>query len=213
MTTLRKIFSLARPYGRKRLGMVAAMTVLQGVMQTVGVSSIFPFLALASDTSAVRESMIGRSILGSLPEMSDRTLLVLAGLGAIGMMFAANGLQLLTVYATSRYTRGFGHWLRVRLLRQMAGQDYSYFLQHSTAVMLKKVNGDVLKYIQSVLMPMFNASASLINVVLLSLILIWIDPWIAFSVGIVLGGVYIVVYSALGKHRLNMSQTMQRTGR
>lgn len=70
MHVFRKIYSLARPYGRKRLAVVAALTCLQGGVQTVGVSSIFPFLAIAADPGAVRQSQIGGEVLRRLPAMS-----------------------------------------------------------------------------------------------------------------------------------------------
>jgi len=112
MHPFRKIYALARPYGRKRLALVASLTCLQGIVQTVGVSSIFPFLAIAADPGAVRQSQLGGEVLRRLPEMTDQTLLIVAGLGAITMLLVSNGLHLLTIYATASYTRGFGHWLR-----------------------------------------------------------------------------------------------------
>jgi len=213
MHVFQKIYSLARPYGRKRLALVASLTCLQGLVQTVGVSSIFPFLAIAADPGAVRQSQIGGEVLRRLPEMTDQTLLIVAGLGAIAMLLISNGLHLLTVYATASYTRGFGHWLRVRLLRQIVGQDYSYFLQRSTAVMLRKVNGDVQGYIQSVLVPLFTAAAGLINVTLLALMLVLVDPYVALTCGLVLGLSYAAIFKVLAKHRREFSETMKLANR
>lgn len=213
MHVFRKIYALARPYGRKRLAVVAALTCLQGIVQTVGVSSIFPFLAIAADPAAVRQSQIGGEVLRRLPEMSDSALLIVAGLGAITMLLVSNGLHLLTVYATASYTRGFGHWLRVRLLRQIVAQDYSYFLQRSTAVMLKKVNGDVQAYVMQVLVPLFNAAAGLVNVVLLGLMLVFVDPYVALACGLILGLSYAAIFKVLAKHRREFSETMKVANR
>src|SRR5690606_15246921 len=163
----------------------------------VGVTSIFPFLAIASNPAAVRDSQIGGEVLRRLPEMTDQTLLIVAGLGAIAMLLISNGLHLLTVYITASYTRGFGHWLRVRLLRQIVSQDYSYFLQRSTAVMLRKINGDVQAYIGQVLVPLFTAAAGLINVALLALMLVLVDPFVALTSGLLLGVMYAAIFKVL----------------
>ena len=80
LTNLKKIYSLAKPYGRRKLAVVGAVTVLQGIVATVGVASIFPFLALATDTRIARESTYGQKLLSYLPEMSDQTLLLVAGI-------------------------------------------------------------------------------------------------------------------------------------
>ena len=52
-------------------------------------------------------------------------------------------MNLLAEYARTRYTQNFGHWLRVRLLRRMASQPYTYFLQRNSGDLLKKIIGDV----------------------------------------------------------------------
>ena len=213
MHVFRKIYSLARPYGRRRLLTVAALTCLQGIVQTVGVSSIFPFLAIAADPAAVRSSQIGSEVLRRLPQMTDQTLLIVAGLAAIAMLLISNGLHLLTVYATASYTRGFGHWLRVRLLRQIVGQDYSYFLQRSTAVMHRKINGDVQTYIGQVLVPLFTAAAGLINVALLALMLVLVDPVVALTCGLILGLSYAAIFAVLARHRREYSETMKLANR
>lgn len=213
LATFRKIYSLACPYGRKRMLVVASLTCLQGIVQTVGVSSIFPFLAIAADPRAVRDSPIGGAVLQQLPEMSDRTLLIVAGLGAIAMLLVANGLHLLTVYATATYSRGFGHWLQIRLLRQVLAQDYSYFLQHSTAVMLKKVSSDVVQFIQGVLIPLFNATAGIVNIALLAIMLLLVDPVVAVAAGLTLGSLYMGIFGLLSGHRREISRTMKETTR
>ena len=45
-----KVYELARPYGRKKLAAVMGISLLQGLFQMLGVTSIFPFLALAAIT-------------------------------------------------------------------------------------------------------------------------------------------------------------------
>ncbi len=54
-----RVFFLARPYGRRKLAGVFAFSLAQGVFQVIGVSSIFPFLALAADPGQIRDSSAG----------------------------------------------------------------------------------------------------------------------------------------------------------
>mgnify|MGYP000025569133 CR=1 FL=1 len=95
ISIVRKLYELACPFGRKKLAIVFAFIVVQGLLQVVGVTSIFPFLALASNPGQARDSEIGAAILGKLPAMSDDTLLIIAGLLAILMLFLSNGMLLL----------------------------------------------------------------------------------------------------------------------
>lgn len=210
---LGQVYDLARPYGRKKLAFVFGVVFLQGVFQVIGVTSIFPFLALASDPSQVRESGIGASVLAWLPEMSDRGLLIGAGLFSIAMLFLANGLLLLGEVVRLRYAEGLGHWLRQRLLTQMVTNPYGYFLQRNTGELLKKAVGDVQSMIRGVLLPALDSASRILTVLLLLITLLIIDPLIACAATLGLGGFYVAVFSILKHRRFHHSNRMKDANR
>jgi hypothetical protein len=91
---IRKVYLLARPYGRKKLIIVTGFSFAQGLFQVLGVTSIFPFLALAADPARLRNSRVGTKFLEFFPPMDDGRLLLIAGTFAIVMLFLANGVNL-----------------------------------------------------------------------------------------------------------------------
>lgn len=204
----RKVYELARPYGRKKLVLVLVFIFLQSVFQVIGVGSIFPFLALASDPVQARESAIGARFLGWMPEMPDRVMLIWTGLFAIAMLLLANGLQLLGEVVRVRYSEGLGHWLRLRLLWRMASNPYSYFLQRNTGEMLKKAVTDVPYMIQGVLLPALDVISRLLTILLLLTTLLVVDPLIATVSALCLGGFYVAVYSLLRNRYERLSNRM-----
>ncbi len=204
----RKIYELARPYGRRKLVLVFIVIFLQSVFQVIGVGSIFPFLALASDPVQLRDSAIGIRVMGWMPEMSDRVMLILTGLFAIAMLLLANGLQLLGEVARVRYSEGLGHWLRLRLLSRMASNPYSYFLKRNTGEMLKKAVTDVPYMIQGVLLPALDVMSRLLTIFLLLATLLVVDPVIASAAALFLGGFYIVVFGLLRNRYEKLSSRM-----
>lgn len=210
---LRKAYFLARPYGRKRLGGVFLLVLAQGVLQVVGVTSIFPFLALAADPQRIRTSQFGRWFLEVLPPMDDHRLLIVAGLLALVMLFLSNAVNLAGEVTRVRYAHGFGHWLRLRLLRQIASQPWGFFLQHNSGVLLKKVTSDVAQYVQGVLLPLLEGAARLITVALLLLLLLFVDPVIAVAAGIGLGGFYVAVFLYLTRRLRAVSNGLKDANR
>jgi ATP-binding cassette subfamily C protein len=208
-----KVYDLARPYGRKKLALVFGVISLQGLFQVIGVTSIFPFLALASDPRQVRESEMGARMLAALPEMSDRTLLVVAGGFAILMLFLANGTLLLGEVVRVRYAEGLGHWLRRRLLGRMAANPYAYFLQRNTGELLKKAASDVNQMIGQVLLPSLDGLSRLLTVLLLFATLLVIDPLIATAAALGLGGFYVLVFGILRGRRERLSSRMKTANR
>src|SRR6056297_2479941 len=128
-------YKLARPYGRKKLAAVAALSLAQGLFQVLGVTSIFPFLALAAGPERLRNSNFGREFLSWFPPLENSELLLVAGLFAIVMLVFANLTNISGEYIRNRYVQRFAHWLRLRLIDQIAARPYIDFLQTNSAIL------------------------------------------------------------------------------
>lgn len=193
--------------------MVFFWVLAQGLTQVIGVTSIFPFLALASDPSRFRGSSVGRWLLAALPLMDDHRLLTLAGLFSIALLLFSNGLNLFSEIARVRYGHGFGHWLRMRLLRQITSQPYSYFLGHNSSLLLKKVTSDVIQYVQGVLLPLLDSLARLLTVALLLLLVFFVNPVMALFTAIGLGGFYAIAFLYLNQRLSATSMGLKEANR
>lgn len=196
---LRKAYFLARPYGRKKLFIVFLWVLAQGIVQVIGVTSIFPFLAVAADQDRIRESQFGKWVLPLLPPMDNHRLLVVAGLLAITLLFLSNAINLMSEVARNHYGHQFGHWLRIRLLRKIASQPYTFFLHQNSSVLLKKIASDVISYVQGVLLPLLDTIARLLTAVLLLLLVCLVNPIIAMSAALGLGAFYLVTFLYLNR--------------
>lgn len=183
---LARAYRLAAPYGRVRLLAVLSVTIINGLFQVIGVSSIFPFFALAADPARAQQAKIGRWAAEVLPPMSDQRLLVLTGTVAIFLLFAANGVALTSEALRVRYAHGFGHWLRSRLIREIGQRPYSYFLQRNSGAILQKLTDDVDTLVMAVMVPLLEVMARSVTFVLLILAVILIQPFAAFGATAVL---------------------------
>ena len=204
-----RVLFLARPYGRTKLGLVFSLSLAQALFQVIGITSIFPFLAIAADPERIRRSHFGMRFLELFPPMQNRQLLLVAGVIAIVALLASNAVNLVAEYARTRYAQNFGHWLRVRLLRRMASQPYPYFLQRNSADLLKKVVGDVMNYSSGVLLPLLDSVARGLTAVLLLATLFLVQPVIALSAAIVLGAYYVIIFRLLARKRREANENLR----
>src|SRR5260370_36722580 len=99
--------------------------------------------------------------------MGNLPLLIITGVIAIAGVLFSNAINLLAEYARTRYAQNFAHWLRVRLLRRMASQPYTYFLQRNSGDLLKKILGYVTNYTIGVLLPLLDTVSRGLTAVLL----------------------------------------------
>src|SRR6266404_7375845 len=206
---IRRVLFLARPYGRAKLAGVFSLALTQAVFQVIGATSIFPFLAVAADPDRIRRSHFGTVFLSLFPPMGNLQLLIITGVIAIVGVLCSNAINLLAEYARTRYAANFAHWLRVRLLRRMASQPYTYFLQRNSGHLLKKVLGDVMNYTNGVLLPLLDTVARAVTAVLLLATLFLVQPVIALSAAIGLGGFYIITFRLLTRKRREVDENLR----
>src|SRR5213592_119926 len=203
---IRRVLFLARPYGREKLALVFLLSLAQGIFQVIGVTSIFPFLAIASDPERIRHSQFGVRFLALLPPMSNRELLITAGVIAIAALLLSNAINLLAEYTRARYANSFAHWLRVRLLRRMASQPYGYFLRRNSGDLLRKVMSDVTNYTGGVLLPLLDSIARALIAALLLVTLFLVQPVIAVSAALGFGAFYVVIFRLLARKRREVNE-------
>jgi ABC-type multidrug transport system fused ATPase/permease subunit len=141
--------------------------------------------------------------------MEDRQLLLVAGIIAIVALLLSNAVNLLSEYARTRYAQNFAHWLRVRLLRRIASQPYTYFLQRNSGDLLKKIMGDVTNYAGGVLLPLLDTVARVLTSVLLLATLFFVQPVIAISAALILGGFYAVTFQLLKRKRREVDDNLK----
>lgn len=206
---LRRVLFLARPYGRAKLAAVFSLSFAQAIFQVVGITSIFPFLAIAADPDRIRRSHFGMRFLDLFPPMENRQLLLIAGIIAITGLVASNAVNSVAEYARTRYTQNFAHWLRVRLLRRMASQPYTYFLHRNSGDLLKKILGDVANYTTGVLLPLLDTVARALTAALLLATLFLVQPVIALSAAIVFGGFYVITFRLFARKRREVDENLR----
>jgi ABC-type multidrug transport system fused ATPase/permease subunit len=208
---IRRVLFLARPYGRKKLVLVFFLSLAQGIFQVIGVTSIFPFLAIAAYPERIRNSQFGRRFLELLPPMDNRQLLLTAGIIAIAALLLSNAVNLMAEYARTRYAYSFGHWLRVRLLRRIVSQPYGYFLQRNSSELLKKVIGDVSNYVSGVLLPLLDSVARALTSALLLATLFLVHPLIALAAAGGFGAFYLIVFRLLSRKRNEINEALKNS--
>ena len=193
---LTRCYRLALPYGQLKLFGVLAMISLNGLLQLVGVSSIFPFFALAADPDRIKRSPFGSWLLHLLPPMDTNHLLVVSGVFAIAMLLLSSIGSMLSEYYRIRYSFAFSQWLRGRLFESYNSKPYSFFVSNNSAKLAQKVY-DITGFTGSVLLPLGEVLSRIILIVFLVSAVFLVQPWIAVGAALLFGGFYLGVFSWL----------------
>ena len=210
---LRRCIDLAIPFGRGRLVLVAVVIFLNGVFELIGVASVLPFFALATNPEEVLASDKGQWVLSHLPEMETSTLLIWAGLASIFLLFLANGMGLLNQVVRVKYGFAFGHSLRTRMMRSLAQRPYSYFLNQNSGALLQKTVDDVGRFINDVFLPLLDVISRSVTISFLVTAAILANPQVAFGAAALFITFYLIVFLFVRKHSLRIGAQLRETNK
>ena len=209
---IRRCIDLAIPFGKKRLVLVAGVIFLNGIFELIGVASILPFFALATDPDKFLAKPFAVKILETFPFIAENPI-VWAGIFSIILLFVANGMGLLSQVVRVKYGFAFGHSLRTRMMRSLARRPYSYFLNRNSGELLQKTVDDVGRFINEVFLPLLDVISKAVTISFLIVAAIMANPSIAFGAAGLFAVFYLTVFLFIRKHSLRIGAQLRMTNK
>jgi ABC-type multidrug transport system fused ATPase/permease subunit len=188
----RRGISLLDSRERRSAWLVLGIVILSAISAALMVGSILPFLTVLSDPSRIR----------TVPQLawaydwfgfsSQYEFLIALGVGTIVMIVAANAMQMLRVYAVSRFTMLRMHSISHRLLERYLKQPYEFFLTAHSSDMSSRILNESTQVVQYFLRPAAEVISSVITLVMVLGVVIFVNPLIALLATTLLGAAFAV---------------------
>ncbi len=194
MNSLKKLLDLLTASERKRAVLLLVMILVMALMDTIGVASIMPFIAVLANPDLVETNAVLAFIYERLNFNDQQSFLF--GLGVVVFVLLVLSLifKAITTYVQLRFTLVTEYSLSKRLVEGYLHQPYSWFLNHHSAELGKTVLSEVGDVITYGMMPlMVFIAQSFVAIALLTLLMI-VDPMVSIVAGSVLGVVYGLIY-------------------
>lgn len=203
MQQFRAVLRLLSRRERWQMAFIFLFMLPNALLQVAGVASVMPFIAVLAQPELVQSNAVLarlHTFIGAPP--LSYFLATLAG-AALLLLILSNALAAFTTWLIVRFGYMRAHGLSHRLLSIYLSQDYGFFLRRNPSDLTKNVINEVNVLVTGYLIPMLNMVANSVVVVAILIMLMVIDPLLAVSVGVVLGGAYAVIY-ALFRGRLRL---------
>ena len=205
---LREIFSLVRPFGRKKLVALGVIILLQAVAQMAAVAGVFPFLNALVDGGANSRGL-GAWLSSFVPEFEGVSPLVGSGLLAVVVLVLANVIGFYAGWMKSRVSWRISHFLRSRLMRQIMSRPYEWHTRQNSSVLAKKALSDCQVFTIGIVIPFFECVSGLLTVVVLGGFVIALNWKVGFLGLGVFGAIYILFFLILNPRRVQISDQMK----
>ena len=203
----RKIFDLLDARERRRFWQLLGLIMLMGLLDMAGVASILPFLAVVSDPAMISSNPSLARAYDWSGLASPDSFLILFGVLVFGFVIFSLGFKTLTLYAIARFSQMRNHSISTRLLASYLSQPYVWFLNHHSADLGKSVLAEVQSLVGGVLIPAMRLLAQAVSLSFLVILLILVNPGVAITAALGLGGAYILIFLAVRRYLGRIGKT------
>jgi len=204
LLTLQKVLSLFTPSERKQIYWLLLSILIMGMLETTGIASIMPFMAIIASPESIHKNWMLLSVYNYFGFSDERQFISMAGLSVLFILLISNSFSAFTTLRLMRFVYLCGHNLSVRLFGKYLSNQYSFFLNYNSSDLVKNITTEVHRVVVGLLTPFMQIISRIIISMCILTLLIAMDPLLAFLVFVVCGGSYSVVF-ILSKKKLSLN--------
>ncbi|WP_406672105.1 ABC transporter ATP-binding protein [Natronospira sp.] len=213
MTTGKRLLSLLDDGDRRKLGLLLVLSVVAALLETFGIASVIPFLAVVANPEAALQNPWVQLAFTTLGFDSINSFLVFLGVAVFVLLVLTNAVTALTMWGLLRFAWMAGHRMSVRILKDYIFRPYEFFLDRNSAELGSNLLSEVWEVVRGVILPAIKLIATGVKALFIVALLVIVDPLLAGASVIVLGGLYGAVYvivrrrvAALGRVRFDANR-------
>lgn len=199
LNSLKQLWQILSPLDKRKVIYVLILVMGMALIESAGVISIMPFLAVLSNPEVVESNHSLKLIYDFTGAISKQNFIVYLGFLSLGIVIFSTIFKIITQYAVNRFASLQRHYFATRLLKIYLQQNYEFFIQRNSATLVKNILSEVDQLIWTMILPALTLMSY--GVVLLAMIgiLLLYDPLMAIATATVLGTFYCMIYMLVRK--------------
>ena len=185
------------------------MILVMAFMDTLGVASILPFMAVLANPELVQTNAVLNTAFTLSRHIGIHTpeqFLFALGVLVFVLLVMSLALKALTTYAQTRFALMREYSIGKFLVEGYLHQPYSWFLNRHSADLGKTIFSEVQAVINNGMTPLMTLMAQSTVALALLILLLIVDPLLALSVGVVLGLAYASIFAVMSGWLKRMGQ-------
>lgn len=166
---------------KKRAYFVLLTIVIGSGFELLGVTAILPFVEAVTAPDTMMENQYVQGLAGIFRIHSSNELLIWMGIGLIVIYIVKNIYILYSNYVQFDYSTRIEKELSIKMLHSYMSRPYTYFLNVNSSEIMRGCNEDIAG-VYTILSNAFGIIAETVNVTVIGIFLIYMDPVISLSV-------------------------------
>jgi ABC-type multidrug transport system fused ATPase/permease subunit len=213
MILLKKYIYLLSGSERRHVYRLMAIILFMSILDVVGVASIMPFMAILANPKLIEANTILAKLFQLFGYNNSRDFLFVLGLLVFCLFLLSLTFKAFTTYKLTEFALMREYSISKCLVEVYLNQPYSWFLNRSSADLGKNILSEVGTLVHGGMLPILNLIAQVFVASSILILLIFVEPTLAVSVGVVLSLTYVCVFKlmsgllkTLGEERIAANQ-------
>ena len=206
LSSLKQLWQILSPLDKRKVIYVFILVMGMAFIESAGVISIMPFLAVLSNPNVVESNSYLKQLYDFTGAANKQNFILYLGFLSLFVVICSTVFKIVTQYAVNRFASLQRHYFSTRLLKTYLQQNYEFFIQRNSATLAKNILSEVDQLIWTMILPALTLMSY--GVVLLSMIgiLLLYDPLMAIATAFVLGLFYASIYILVRKKLTQIGQ-------
>ena len=206
LSSLKQLWQILSPLDKRKVIYVFILVMGMAFIESAGVISIMPFLAVLSNPNVVESNSYLKQLYDFTGAANKQNFILYLGFLSLFVVMCSTVFKIVTQYAVNRFANLQRHYFSTRLLKTYLQQNYEFFIQRNSATLAKNILSEVDQLIWTMILPALSLMSY--GVVLLSMvgILLLYDPLMAIATAFVLGLFYASIYMLVRKKLTQIGQ-------
>ena len=206
LSSLKQLWQILSPLDKRKVIYVFILVMGMAFIESAGVISIMPFLAVLSNPDVVESNSYLKQLYDFTGAANKQNFILYLGFLSLFVVMCSTVFKIVTQYAVNRFASLQRHYFSTRLLKTYLQQNYEFFIQRNSATLAKNILSEVDQLIWTMILPALTLMSY--GVVLLSMvgILLLYDPLMAIATAFVLGLFYASIYILVRKKLTQIGQ-------
>ena len=211
--TYQKLFDILEPRERKLTVMVFFMMVLVAIVETLGIASVMPFMAVLANPEVIQTNSMISAVYEALGFRSEEAFLLFLGFFFLFMIVGSLAFRAFAFWVQVRFSQKRNHAWSCRLVNTYLNRGYEWFLNQHSGNLGSSILNEVTRVVDGSLFPAMQFISQALVAILLISLLLYIDPLIALSAAIVLSSAYIGTFLVAKKVLGRVGRNIQKSNR
>jgi len=207
---LRLSYSLLKRDTQRGLWVLLFLYVVSGIVQTLSVASIGPFLAVSLDPESFLVSPVGQVLSDFMGLNSGSELIVVFGLATLFLVLTGQVLTLWLENSRLKWSHKCEAEISTGLMENFLCRRFDFFATRHSSEISQVVLHEASRVARMVIFPSVVAVTRLFLVAFMVALLAFIDPIVSLIAATVLGVVYALIMVVLSGKLRQLGEVLQK---